>query len=126
MAFGKKVLIVEDYEDIRLSLCKLFELEGFDVVQAVDGRQAIEAAERERPDCILMDLSLPVMSGVEAVRKIRANAKLKSVPIVAVSAHDAQYYFRDVIESGCTSYLLKPIDYDALLAMVREFFSNDR
>ena len=125
MANGKKVLIVEDFEDSRFSLCKLFELEGFDVVEAVNGQQAVEVAERERPDCILMDLSLPIMSGIAATREIRSRAELQSIPIVAISAHDTQSFLRDALESGCNDYLIKPIDFDALLTLVRKYFPND-
>src|SRR5687767_12196231 len=107
----KKVLVVEDFEDSRFSLCKLFEIEGFKVVEAVNGQQAVEIAQRERPDCILMDLSLPVMSGIQATREIRAIPELKSIPIIAVSAHDTKNFLQDALESGCNDYLIKPVDF---------------
>jgi CheY-like chemotaxis protein len=121
----RKVLIVEDFDDSRFSLCKLFELEGFDVVEAVNGQQAIEVANSEQPDCILMDLSLPIMNGITATREIRAIPCLRNVPIIAVSAHDTNDFLNDALASGCNDYLIKPVDFDALIALIKKFFPEN-
>src|SRR5689334_11639363 len=109
MAEKKKVMVVEDFEDSRFSLCKLFEIEGYDVVEAANGKQAVEVAELELPDCILMDLSLPIMSGIEATRAIRKIPNLKNTPIIAVSAHDTKNFLQDALGSGCNDYVIKPV-----------------
>src|SRR5438270_12316809 len=87
------VLVVEDFEDNRFMMMRLLEMSGYRLFEAVNGNQAVEAAERERPDIILMDLSLPMLDGLAATRRIRAHDGISKVPIVAVSAHaSADFY----------------------------------
>ena len=124
MAEKKKVMVVEDFEDSRFSLCKLFESEGYDVVEAANGKQAVEVAELELPDCILMDLSLPIMSGIEATRAIRKIPNLINTPIIAVSAHDTKNFLQDALGSGCNDYVIKPVDFDQLLAVIAKHLKN--
>ncbi|MEW6729696.1 MAG: response regulator [Acidobacteriota bacterium] len=119
-----KILVVEDFEDSRFSLCKLLELEGFEVLEAVNGQQAVTVAHNAQPDCILMDLSLPVMSGIEATREIRLLPRLHSIPIIAVSAHDTQNFLQDALASGCNDYIIKPVDFDNLLNLLKKYFSQ--
>src|SRR5436305_3572153 len=83
------VLVVEDFEDNRFMMRRLLEMSGYGVVEAVNGNQAVEYAVSERPDIILMDLSLPQLDGLAATRRIREQNGLGKVPIVAVSAHDS-------------------------------------
>lgn len=108
------VLLVEDTEDNRQMLRRLLELSGFHVVEATNGKEAVELATRERPEIILMDLSLPFIDGLAATRRIRDLKDLREVPIVAVSAHDSADFHSEALAAGCNAYITKPIDYGEL------------
>jgi CheY-like chemotaxis protein len=112
------VLVVEDFEDNRFMMRRLLEMSGYRVVEAVNGNQAVEVAERERPDIILMDLSLPMLDGLAATRRIRAHDGLSKVPIVAVSAHDSADFHAEALAAGCNEYVTKPIDFDQLVQLL--------
>jgi len=113
-----RILLVEDFEDSRFSLSKLLQLEGYAVLEATDGAQGIEIATREKPDLILMDLSLPVVDGLTATRAIRETSGLEATPIIALSGHDATELGGDAKSAGITDYVTKPIDFDMLLSML--------
>jgi len=106
-----KVLVVEDSEDNRAMMRRLLEISGYSVVEAVNGEQAVARAKAERPDLILMDLSLPRVDGLAATRRIRQLEELKRVPIIAVSAHDTADFHADAINAGCDEYVTKPINF---------------
>ena len=110
----KTVLVVEDFEDNRFMMRRLLEMSGYRVVEAVNGQEAVEEAVRVEPDLILMDLSLPLLDGLAATRRIREQQQLKNVPIVAVSAHDTADFHADALAAGCNEYVTKPIDFDQL------------
>src|SRR5918911_2254473 len=93
----RTVMVVEDFEDNRFMMRRLLEMSGYRVVEAVNGEQAVETAARVRPDLILMDLSLPKLDGLAATRRIREQAGLARVPIVAVSAHDTTDFHSDAL-----------------------------
>ena len=112
------VLVVEDFEDNRFMMRRLLEMSGYRVVEAVNGKQAVEAAASERPDIILMDLSLPMLDGLAATRRIRAQDGLRKVPIVAVSAHDSADFHAEALAAGCNEYVTKPIDFDQLVQLL--------
>ena len=112
------VLVVEDFEDNRFMMRRLLEMSGYRVVEAVNGRQAVEKAKEERPDIILMDLSLPMLDGLAATRQIRAYDGLNKVPIVAVSAHDSADFHAEALAAGCNEYVTKPIDFDHLVQLL--------
>lgn len=112
------VLLVEDTEDNRLMMRKLLEMSGFQVVEAINGKEAVEAASRVRPQIILMDLSLPFIDGLAATRQIRRLPGMSEVPIVAVSAHDTADFHSDALNAGCNAYITKPIDYPELEGIV--------
>ena len=112
------VLVVEDFEDNRFMMRRLLEMSGYRVVEAVNGRQAVEKAQSERPDIILMDLSLPMLDGLAATRQIRAYDGLGKVPIVAVSAHDSADFHAEALAAGCNEYVTKPIDFDQLVQLL--------
>ncbi len=116
-----RVLLVEDSEDNRLMMKRLLEFSGYDVVEAVNGQQAIEFAEGASPDLILMDLSLPRVDGLAATRCIRTIPALKSVPIIVVSAHDTSDFHAEAIASGCDEYVTKPIDFGELDNLLQRF-----
>ena len=111
---GVTVLVVEDFEDNRFMMRRLLEMSGYRVIEAVNGQEAVETARREHPDLILMDLSLPLLDGLAATRRIREQDGLSQVPIVAVSAHDTADFHADALAAGCNEYVTKPIDFDQL------------
>jgi CheY-like chemotaxis protein len=84
------------------------------VIEAVNGQEAVEKAQSEQPDLILMDLSLPHLDGLAATRRIRQQDGQARVPIVAVSAHDTADFHADALAAGCDEYVTKPIDFDQL------------
>ena len=118
---GKTVLLVEDFEDSRQVMRSLLEMSGYRVVEAINGQEAVESARRECPDLILMDLSLPVMDGISATRYIRELENLCDVPIIAVSALDADDYYKAARDAGCNEYVTKPVDYDRLDNLIGQF-----
>jgi two-component system, cell cycle response regulator DivK len=111
-------LVVEDFEDSRFMMRQLLEMAGHRVVEATDGEEAVELAVIERPELILMDLSLPKLDGLAATRKIREQRGLGHVPIVAVSAHDSPESRKEALAAGCDEYVAKPIDFDQLSALL--------
>lgn len=118
------ILVVEDFEDNRFMLRRLLEMSGYRVVEAVNGEQAVEAAVRERPKLILMDLSLPKLDGLAATRRIREQDGLSHVPIVAVSAHDTTDFHEDALAAGCNEYVTKPIDFDQLESLLKRLLNR--
>jgi CheY-like chemotaxis protein len=115
----KKILIVEDVEMNRDLLIQLLE-DDYELVEATDGKQGLEVAQRERPDLILLDISLPEMDGWEVTRRVRADDQIKDTPIIAVTAHAMAGDEEKAYEQGCNAYLSKPIDEDELWAKVAQ------
>jgi CheY-like chemotaxis protein len=105
-----KLLLVEDFEDTRLVLRLQLEDIGFIVFEAENGQVAVETAIREKPDVILMDLTLPLMDGFAATKLIRQNEELKNVPVIAITAHQEVDFRSDAKASGFDAYVTKPID----------------
>lgn len=120
----KKILIVEDGDFNRDLLTQLLE-EEFEVIAVTDGQAGIEAAERERPDLILMDLSLPVIDGWEATRRLKAHPELKATPIIALTAHAMRGDEAKARVSGCDDFLTKPIDEDLLYQTLNRYLGTD-
>jgi two-component system cell cycle response regulator DivK len=119
----KRILIVEDVEFNRDLLVQLLE-EDYELLTAIDGAAGIEQATREHPDLILMDLSLPVVDGWEATRRIKANAALQHIPIIALTAHAMTGDEAKAREAGCDDYLSKPIDENLLFEKLRHFLED--
>ena len=108
------ILVVEDDEDTSLAMRLALEDQGYHILEAADGEQAVEVAARERPQIILMDLNLPKLDGFDATRRIRSNPDLAGAIIVAVTAYpDADHRAR-ALAAGCNAYVTKPIDFDFL------------
>ena len=120
----KKILIVEDVEFNRDLLTQLLE-EEFQVIAARDGQAGIEAAERERPDVILMDLSLPIIDGWEATRRLKAHQDLKAIPVIALTAHAMRGDEAKARASGCDDFLTKPIDENLLFETLNRFLGTN-
>jgi CheY-like chemotaxis protein len=121
----KTILIVEDVEFNLDLLVQLLE-DDYTILTASDGAAGIELAERTCPDLILMDLSLPVIDGWEATRRLKANARLQHVPIIALTAHAMSGDEEKAKAAGCDDYLSKPIDEDLLFAKLQTFLGDDR
>jgi len=120
----KTILIVEDVEFNLDLLVQLLE-DDYTILTATDGAAGIALAERARPDLILMDLSLPVIDGWEATRRIKANAGLRAIPIIALTAHAMGGDEEKARAAGCDDYLSKPIAEDLLYAKLRTFLDDD-
>ncbi|HEY6121612.1 MAG TPA: response regulator [Pyrinomonadaceae bacterium] len=112
------VLLVEDTEDNRFMMRRLLEMSGYEVVEARNGEEAVQMAKEKRPQIILMDLSLPIIDGLAATRRIRALPNFEDVPIVAVSAHDTADFHAEAMAAGCNSYITKPIDFGELESLI--------
>lgn len=109
------VLIAEDSHDTRVMLKRAFELKGYSVIEAADGNEALEAVRKSRPNLILVDLNMPVVDGLETVKKIRKlEAPGEQVPIVAITAFDVYGMKEAALEIGCNTYLSKPLDMEEL------------
>jgi CheY-like chemotaxis protein len=114
-----RILYVEDNEDNVYMLTRRLERAGFEVVVAADGEQGVEMARAERPDLILMDLSLPVLDGWEATRRLKAAEETRAIPIIALSAHAMPGDREKALEAGCDDYDAKPVKLPSLLAKIR-------
>ena len=114
----KRILVVEDVEFNRDLMVQLLE-DTYEVLTADNGGEGVERAEQDRPDLILMDLSLPGMDGWEATRRIKASPALKHIPIIAVSAHAMLGDEARARECGCDDYISKPLDEDVLFDKLR-------
>jgi two-component system, cell cycle response regulator DivK len=121
---SKCILIVEDQEDNRTILRDLLSKAGFELIEAVNGEDGVALALSKRPDLILMDIQLPVMDGYEATRRIKANAELKAIPVIAVTSYALSGDEAKARAAGCDGYVAKPFSPRQLLATVREYLSN--
>ncbi|HEV8371436.1 MAG TPA: response regulator [Pyrinomonadaceae bacterium] len=119
------LLIVEDTEDNRFMMRKLLEMEGYRVVEARNGEEAVKVAQQENPALILMDLSLPIIDGLAATRLIRKLPALEKTPIIVVSAHDTGDFQARALKAGCNRYITKPIDFERLEELIAELLGVD-
>lgn len=113
-----KVLLVEDFEDTRFFLRLALEDHGFIVFEAENGEVAVQNANRDKPDVILMDLTMPRMDGFAAAKAMRQNDNLKNVPIIAITAHNETDFRSDAKASGFDAYVTKPIDVNWLKDLI--------
>ena len=113
-----KILLVEDNEMNRDMLSRRLIRKGYEVVMAFDGQQAVDMAAAERPDLILMDMSLPVIDGWEATRRLKADPATKAIPIIAITSHAMAGDRRQALEAGCDDYDTKPVELDRLLGKI--------
>lgn len=119
-----RVLIIEDNEENRDALSRRLQRRGFDVVTANDGQCGLEMAKSESPDLILMDMNMPVLDGWQASRLIRADAAIKSLPIIGLSAHALAGDREKALEAGCSDYHTKPVDFEQLMTQVESLLKN--
>lgn len=120
-----KILLVEDNEMNRDMLSRRLIRRGFDLVYAMDGEEAVRMAKENMPDLILMDMSLPIIDGWEATRRIKNNPETAAIPIIALTAHALAGDREKAIEAGCQDYDTKPIELDRLLTKMNAFLVND-
>jgi two-component system, cell cycle response regulator DivK len=121
---SKRVLVVEDQEDNRQILRDLLTNADFEVIEAVDGEAGLVAAATHRPDLILMDIQLPGLDGYEATRRIKADAALRAIPVIAVTSYGLAGDTDKALAAGCDAYISKPYSPRQLLAKVREYLSS--
>jgi two-component system cell cycle response regulator DivK len=113
-----KVLLIEDNEMDRDLLSRRLIRRGFQVVFAMDGQQGVDLARSERPDIILMDMSLPVIDGWEATRRVKADDATRGVPVIGLTAHVMSGDREKAIEAGCDDYDTKPVEFDRLIGKI--------
>lgn len=115
-----KLLLVEDNEMNRDMLSRRLERRGFQVIMALDGAEGVSMAESEKPDLILMDMSLPVLSGWDATRSIKSNPQTQNIPVIALTAHAMASDKERALAAGCDDYDIKPINLPALLEKIEK------
>ena len=120
----KRILVVEDQEDLRGMLRTLLTGSGYEMIEAADGKAGVAQAKTERPDLILMDIQMPVLDGYDATRQIKANPNLKSTPIIAVSSFAMKGDEEKARASGCDHYVTKPYSPVQLLRLIRGYLGD--
>ena len=118
------ILIVDDYQDAREMYAEYLEFSGFRVLEARNGLEAVEKAQEFLPAVILMDLSLPVMDGWEATRRLKGDERTRNIPVVALTGHALDGHSREAQDAGCDAYVTKPCLPDALLREVRRMLQR--
>ena len=103
----KKILVVDDNQDSRELVVKVLKNKGYEMVEAVDGEEAIEKAIAEKPDLILLDISIPKLNGYEVTQKLKGMEEFKNIPIVALTAHAMKGDRKKALEAGCEGYIYK-------------------
>jgi len=121
-----RILLVEDNDLSRDMLSRRLARRGYEVLLAVDGAQAVEVARAERPDVILMDLSLPVMDGWEATRRIKHAPETHAIPVIALTAHAMASDAAQAREAGCDDVDTKPVELERLLEKVERWLAVAR
>ena len=117
------ILLVEDFDDTRLMMKLWLQKKGYRVIEAENGEQAIELAQREHPDLIIMDMMMPGLGGLDATRQIREYQSLRQTPIVAVSAYGADEYRERALDAGCNEYVPTPFEPEALSQLIERLLA---
>ena len=120
----RKILLVEDNEMNRDMLSRRLERRGYEVVMAMDGEQAVALAQSAAPDLILMDMSLPVLNGWDATRRIKGAPATQSIPIIALTAHAMADDREKAMAAGCDDYDTKPVDLERLLPKIERLLKR--
>jgi two-component system, cell cycle response regulator DivK len=121
---SKRILVIEDQEDNRQIVRDLVTASGYELIEATTGEEGLEVAARERPDLILMDIQLPGIDGYEVTRRIKADPKLRKIPIIAVTSYALSGDDKKAFAAGCDSYVTKPYSPRLLLAKIREYLPS--
>jgi len=120
----KKVLIVEDDEDTRSFMKYLIEGYGYQAIEAADGIEALEQFKMHQPDVVLMDISMPTVSGFTVTKAIREVDATGKVPIIAITAF-GKFYLEQALEAGCNDLIAKPLDYDVLHPVIEKYLKSE-
>jgi CheY-like chemotaxis protein len=118
------ILVVEDFDDTRLMMKMWLVKNGYRVIEAETGEEAIDVAQRELPDLIIMDVMMPGMNGLDATQRTREYQALRRTPIVAVSAYGADEYRSLAIDAGCNEYVSTPFDPSALAELIKSLIDE--
>jgi two-component system cell cycle response regulator DivK len=122
----KRILVVEDQEDNRQILRDLLASADYEMDEAENGQEALDAVAKQRPDLILMDIQLPIMDGYEATRRIKADPVLRTIPIIAVTSHALSGGEEKARAAGCDDFVPKPYSPRQLLAKIREYLPSEK
>jgi signal transduction histidine kinase/CheY-like chemotaxis protein len=123
IVFDKKtILVIEDNKDIRASLRQYLQDYAFEVIEAEDGKQGVEYAKKHHPDLILMDMKMTGLNGFEAVKRIKVDAELQAIPVIAFTAHALKEEEKEIMALGCSGFLRKPVSKDQLLMELARHF----
>ena len=117
------ILLVEDFDDTRLMMKLWLQKKGYRVIEAENGQQAVDLAQREQPDLIIMDMMMPGLGGLDATRQIREYRTLRQTPIVAVSAYGADEYRARALDAGCNEYVPTPFDPEKLSQLIERLLA---
>jgi two-component system cell cycle response regulator DivK len=118
---SKRILVIEDQEDNRQIVRDLVTASGYELIEATTGEEGLEVAAREWPDLILMDIQLPGIDGYEVTRRIKADLKLRKIPIIAVTSYALSGDDKKAFAAGCDGYVTKPFSPRLLLAKIKEY-----
>lgn len=121
----KKILIVEDDEKNLYLARFILEEEGYEVIEARDGLEALDKVSKETPDLILMDMQLPKLDGYEATRRIKADERLAKIPVIALTAYAMKGDREKTLEAGCSGYIEKPIDPETIIAQIKQVIGQE-
>jgi len=124
MSQTKRILYVEDNPQNMRLVRKLLKVNGYDTIEAISGESGVEAAVREIPDLILMDINLPDIDGMEATRRIKAHANLAKIPVIALTAAAMRGDRERILTAGCDDYLQKPIDTVQMIETVKRHLAR--
>jgi CheY-like chemotaxis protein len=119
-----RVLLVEDNEASREGLARHLRRKGFEVVLAVDGQQGLDSARAEKPDLVLMDMSLPILDGWEATRQLKADPQTRAIPVIALTAHAMAGDREKALAAGCDEYETKPVEFSRLLGKIEALLNG--
>ena len=119
-----RVLVVDDYADAREMYSEYLQFSGFEVVEATNGREALQRAVEDQPDIILMDLSLPVMDGWEATRRLKADGRTAGIPVVALTGHALAGISEGAMKAGCDAFVTKPCLPEDLVKEIRKVLDS--
>lgn len=121
-----RILVVEDNEMSREILVRRLGRRGFEILTAADGQEALDKVNAERPDLVIMDMTLPVLDGWDTTRRLRADEQSRNLPIIGLSAHALEAERQRALEAGCNDYDTKPVDLERLIAKIDAVLGNHR
>jgi two-component system cell cycle response regulator DivK len=120
----KKILLVEDNDINREMMRRRLQRRGYEIIEAVDGQEAIAKAQTETPAIILMDMSLPVIDGWEATKRLKADGATRAIPVIGLTAHAMVEDKQKVLQAGCDDYAAKPVEFENLILMIERYTAD--